>query len=169
MQVKWSHVLIIVALIFGLFIGRKTKTADTIRLVETVTDTITQEIRIDSLIYVKTFIKIPSKIDTQAVIKSYYSQRLIDSTIVINDVKIKFTGTLYENNFRDVNFTIQNLRPTQIVKEMKWSIFAGASVGREIFAPTVAVQYDKHNIGVGYNLLGDNQIILSYQYILWGK
>ena len=169
MKVKWSHVLIIAALFLGLFIGRKTKSADTIRVIKTVTDTIKQEIRIDSLIYVTSIVKTPSKIDTQAVIESYYSQRLIDTTIVINEARIKFTGTLYENHLRDVNFTIQNLRPTQIVKEMKWSIFAGASVGREIFAPTVAVQYDKHNIGVGYNLLGDNQIILSYRYLLWEK
>jgi len=169
MKVKWSHILIIISLLLGLFIGRKTKNADTIRVVDTVTDTITREIRIDSLIYVESIVKIPSKIDTQAVIERYYRQRLIDTTIVINEAKIKFTGTLYENTLRNIDFKIQNLRPTQIVKEMKWSIFAGASVGREILAPTVAVQYDKHNIGVGYNLLGDNQIILSYRYLLWEK
>lgn len=169
MKVKWSHILIIISLLLGLFIGRKTKNADTIRVVDTVTDTITREIRIDSLIYVESIVKIPSKIDTQAVIERYYSQRLIDTTIVINEAKIKFTGTLYENTLRNIDFKIQNLRPTQIVTEMKWSIFAGASVGREMFGPTVAVQYDKHNIGVGYNLLGDNQIILSYRYLLWEK
>lgn len=167
MQVKWSHILIIIALLLGLFIGRKTKNASTIRVVDTVTDTITREIRIDSLIYVESIVKMPSKIDTQAVIESYYSHRLIDTTIVINEARIKFTGTLYENNLRDVNFKIQNLRPTQIVKEMKWSIWAGANVGREVFAPSVDVQYDKHNVGIGYNLIGQNQITLSYKYQLW--
>jgi len=169
MKVKWSHILIIISLLLGLFIGRKTKNASTIRVVDTVTDTITREIRIDSLIYVESIVKIPSKIDTQAVIERYYSQRLIDTTIVINEAKIKFTGTLYENTLRNIDFKIQNLRPTQIVKEMKWSIFAGASVGREIFAPTVDVQYDKHNVGIGYNLIGANQIVLSYKYQLWGN
>ena len=167
MQVKWSHIFIIIALLLGLFIGRKSKTNNTIRIVDTITDTVTNVIRIDSIIYKDSIVEIPSKIDTQSVIESFYSHRLIDTTIVSNEAKIKFTGTLYENNLRHIDFKIQNLRPTQVVTEMKWSIWAGASIGKEIFLPSVDVQYDKHNVGIGYNLIGANQIVLSYKYQLW--
>lgn len=167
MRVKWYHIAIVVALLLGAFLGRKTKGGSTVRVVETIHDTIPVPFRIDSLIYVTDTIQLPSTIDTGAVIEAFYSRRLIDTTVVVNEARIKFTGTLFENNLRNVTFSLQNLRPTQVVVEMKWSLWGGVNIGNEVLAPSISGQYDKHRAGIAYNLIGQNQLIFSYQYMLW--
>ena len=165
MQVKWYHIIVIVAcLLLGWHLGSKNPKV----VVETIYDTSVDTLYIDSIIYdTDTLVLPPRPIDTNAVVNDYYHKRTIDTTITVNEVKIKFTGSLYENNIRDVQFAVQNLKPTQVVKEMKWSIWGGASLGNQVFAPSVDLQYANHKLGVGYNLIGDNQLIFSYKYKIW--
>lgn len=165
MTIKWYHITILAAAIFlGWHLGSKNPKV----VVETIYDTRIDTVTVDSIIYdTDTLILPQGKIDTNAVLEAFYKKKTFDTTIVSNEVTIKFTGNLYENTLRNVVFETQNLRPTQVVTEMKWSIWGGALVGNQVFAPSVDLQYANHKLGVGYNLIGDNQLIFSYKYMLW--
>lgn len=165
--IKWYHIALIF-LVLGFIAGRRVYNGSSVRVIETRTDTITQVVKVDSLIYVTERIELPSTIDTNAVIQAFYSERLVDTTIVVNEAKIKFTGTLLENNLRNVNFSIQNLRPTQIVQEMKYSLSVGGVVGKEIIAPSVMLDIDNHKIGLGYNFLNGG-LLVNYHYRIWSR
>jgi len=158
---KWYHIVLLAAsILLGVYLGRKSPKV----VVETIYDTKIDTVAISSIVYNTDTIIIPSKIDTNAVVEAFYSKRKFDTMVVSNEVKIKFTGSLYENTLRNVVFETQNLRPTQVVKELKWRFSAGGTVGLNVFSPTLYAQYDKHEVGVGYNLIGDNGFLLTYKY-----
>lgn len=164
MQIKWQHiVLLLVAFIAGWYLSQRKKVVK----VKTIYDTRVDTITIDSIVYDTDTLILPQSIDTAAVVEAFYTKRKIDTTIISNEVKIKFTGSLYENTLRNVVFQTQNLRPTQVVQEMKWSLWGGVSLGNNVFAPSIDLQYANHELGIGYNLLGDNQLLFSYKYRLW--
>lgn len=165
MQIKWYHIILLALAIFlGWHLGHKNPKV----VVETIYDTRVDTVQVDSIIYDTDTLVLPQKpIDTNAVVEAFYRKKTFDTTIVSNEVKIKFTGYLYENKLRNVVFETQNLRPTQVVTEMKWSLWGGVSIGNQVFAPSIDLQYANHELGVGYNLLGENQIILSYKYRIW--
>jgi len=166
MQIKWYHIAALCVLFFfGGYFHRKGD-VNTVRVVETINDTITKVVTIDSIVYRDVEILIPQDVDTAAVIEDYFTSRSFDTIIHQNEVKIKFTGSLFENNLQDVRFSVQNTRPTQIVKEMKWGFYVGGVIGNGIAAPTIDAQYDKHMMGVGYNLIGGG-LTFSYKYKLW--
>lgn len=165
MQVKWYHILVIALAVFlGWHLGQKNPKV----VVDTIYDTRIDTIKVKELIYDTDTLILPQKpIDTNAVVEAFYRKKTIDTTVTVNQVKIKFTGSLYENNLSNLVFETQNLRPTQVVTEMKWSLWGGASVGNQVFAPSLDLQYANHELGVGYNLIGDNQLIFSYKYKIW--
>lgn len=164
MQIKWQHiVLLLVAFIAGWYLSQRKGVVT----VKTIYDTRVDTITIDSIVYDTDTLILPQSIDTAAVVEAFYTKRKIDTTIISNEVKIKFTGSLYENTLRNVVFQTQNLRPTQVVQEMKWSLWGGVNLGNNVFAPSIDLQYANHELGVGYNLLGDNQLLFSYKYRLW--
>lgn len=164
MQIKWQHiVLLLVAFIAGWYLSQRKEVVT----VKTIYDTRVDTITIDSIVYDTDTLILPQSIDTAAVVEAFYTKRKIDTTIISNEVKIKFTGSLYENTLRNVVFQTQNLRPTQVVQEMKWSLWGGVNLGNNVFAPSIDLQYANHELGVGYNLLGDNQLLFSYKYRLW--
>lgn len=164
MQIKWQHiVLLLVAFIAGWYLSQRKEVVK----VKTIYDTRVDTITIDSIVYDTDTLILPQSIDTAAVVEAFYTKRKIDTTIISNEVKIKFTGSLYENTLRNVVFQTQNLRPTQVVQEMKWSLWGGVSLGNNVFAPSIDLQYANHELGIGYNLLGDNQLLFSYKYRLW--
>lgn len=165
-KIKWYYIAI-GFFILGWVLSGNYK-GQTVRIIETRTDTITEFVKVDSLIYKTTEVLIPSKIDTQAVIRDFYNKRSVDTTIVINEAKIKFTGTLFENKLRDVQFNIQNLRPTQIVQEMKYSLSVGGIIGKEVIAPSASIQYDRHQLGASYNLLNGG-LLVNYHFRIWSK
>lgn len=165
MVVKWYHILIVAACLFlGWHLGRKNPKV----VVETIYDTSVDTLYIDSIVYdTDTLILPPSPIDTNAVVNDYYRKRTVDTTITVNEVKIKFTGSLYENRIKDIQFNVQNLKPTQIVKEMKWSVWGGATLGTNLIAPSISIQNQRHQFNVGYNMIGENRFIFGYKYRLW--
>ena len=164
MQIKWQHiVLLLVAFIAGWYLSQRKEVVT----VKTIYDTRVDTITIDSIVYDTDTLILPQSIDTAAVVEAFYTKRKIDTTIISNEVKIKFTGSLYENTLRNVVFQTQNLRPTQVVQEMKWSLWGGVNLGNNVFAPSIDLQYANHELGIGYNLLGDNQLLFSYKYRLW--
>lgn len=161
MQIKWQHiVLLLVAFIAGWYLSQRKKVVK----VKTIYDTRVDTITIDSIVYDTDTLILPQSIDTAAVVEAFYTKRKIDTTIISNEVKIKFTGSLYENTLRNVVFQTQNLRPTQVVQEMTWSISGGVTAGRNVLAPTIYSQYANHELGVGYNLIGEGGILLTYKY-----
>ena len=164
MHIKWQHiVLLLVAFIAGWYLS---PTKQKVK-VETIYNTKVDTVTIKEFVYDTDTLILPQSIDTLSVVEAFYTQRKIDTTIISNEVKIKFTGSLYENTLRNVVFQTQNLRPTQVVKEMKWSLWGGVSVGNQVFAPSIDLQYANHEVGVGYNLIGENQLLFSYKYRLW--
>lgn len=161
MTFKWYHIVFLVAsVLLGLYLGRKTPKV----VVETIYDTRIDTVSVDLIVYNTDTLILPSEIDTNAVVEAFYSKRKFDTTIVSNEVKIKFTGSLYENTLRNVVFETQNLRPTQLVKELKWSFSVGGTVGVNIFSPTIYSQYENHEFGVGYNLIGEGGFLITYKY-----
>lgn len=168
MQVRISTILIILgAIVASFFLGRCNREIKKVEVIKTVTDTITQTIKVDSLVYVTNTLHIPTKIDTNAVINDYFTKKHISFSDTINEVKIKFTGNLFQNDLSDIKLTVQNNRPTQIVRELNNGIWGGVSIGADIIAPSVAVQVDKHLFGLSYNLISENRLIIDYKYRLW--
>lgn len=166
MTIKWYHILaLVVAILLGWYLG----SSDPEVVVETKYDTRIDTVTIESIVHdTDTLILPPRPIDTNAVVEAFYRKKTFDTTVVSNEVKIKFTGSLYENQLRNVVFETQNLRPTQIVREMTWSFWGGFVVGTNIVAPSISVQRDNHQFGLSYNLVGDEQrFLMSYKYRLW--
>lgn len=165
MKIKWYHILILALAIFlGWHLGRKNPKI----VVETIYDTRIDTITVDSIIYdTDTLILPQGEIDTSAVVGAFYKKKAFDTTIVSNEVKIKFTGSLYENTLRDVVFETQNLRPTQVVTQMKWSVWGGANLGTNLVAPSISIQNNKHQFNIGYNIVGEHKFIFGYKYRLW--
>lgn len=165
MQIKWYHILVLaLAVILGYYLGYKGN--------KTIVRTVYQDKPvysiIDSIIYKTDTLMLPSEpIDTQAVVEDYFTSRSFDTTVVVNEVKLTFGGTVFNNKLHGLDLSVANFRPTQVVEEVKWALLGGTTVGNNIVAPTLEVQYGKHQAGVGYNLVGDNQIFLTYKYRLW--
>ena len=168
MQVRISTILIVLgAVITSFFLGRCNREVKQVEVVKTITDTITQTIKVDSLVYVTNTLHIPANVDTNAVIQDYFTKKQISFSDTVNEVKIKFTGNLFQNNLSDVKLDVTNYRPTQILREKKNGLWGGVSIGADIIAPSVSVQVDKHMVGLSYNLISENRIIIDYKYRLW--
>lgn len=168
MQIRISTILIVLgAILSSFFVGRCNREVKEIEVIKTVTDTITETIKVDSLVYVTNTLRIPAKVDTNAVIQDYFTKKEISFSDTINEVKIKFTGNLFKNDLSDIKLSVKNYRPTQIVRERKNGLWGGVSLGAEIIAPSVSVQIDKHMVGLSYNLISENRIIVDYKYRLW--
>lgn len=54
-----------------------------------------------------------TKIDTQALIKDYFTQRIIKDNYSDTNIKISILDTLYQNKLQGRTITYQNLKPTQ--------------------------------------------------------
>ena len=168
MQVRISTILIVLGtVIASFFLGRCNREVKQVEVVKTITDTITQTIKVDSLVYVTNTLHIPAKVDTNAVIQDYFTKKQISFSDTVNEVKIKFTGNLFQNNLSDIKLDVTNYRPTQILREKKNGLWGGVSIGADIIAPSVSVQVDKHMVGLSYNLISENRIIIDYKYRLW--
>lgn len=167
-QVRISTILIVLgAIVASFFLGRRNREVKQVEVVKTITDTIKQTIKVDSLVYVTNTLHIPAKVDTNAVIQDYFTRKHISFSDTINEVKIKFTGNLFQNDLSDIKLDVTNYRPTQILREKKNGIWGGVSVGSNVIAPSVGVQVDKHLFGLSYNLISENRIIIDYKYRLW--
>jgi len=160
-----SIILIVLSFIGGYYYCNTT--IEPIRLIETTTDSIPYPIYLDSIVYVDSIVTIPSNIDTGAILQAYFTKRSFDTTIVVNEVRLKFTGNLLENTLQQPKFIVSNLRPTQIVEKLNRSIMIGGILGIDVFSPTIDYQFNNHVVGVGYNLLSDNRFLISYKYKLF--
>lgn len=160
MTIKWYHILTLsLAVLIGFFMGRKEP------IIETVYNDVPVEVYIDSISYVHDTLIVPSEpIDTGAIIEDYFTKKSFDTTIVVNEVRLNLGGDIYQNNLRGLNIVTSNLRPTQVVKEIKWTLSAGATLGPSVFSPTLFAGYDRHELGVGYNLIGQQGLVFTYKY-----
>ena len=111
---------------------------------------------------------IPADVDTNAVIKDYFSRVTYSGDTTVNELRIKYSLDLSRNRLQNINYTFQNLRPTEIVlREKINAISVGGIVGVNLVAPSVVYQRGPWQYDVSYNLL-DSQNNPTYSKIILG-
>lgn len=104
--------------------------------------------------------------DTAAILADYFKMISYDSIILRNDssitnwVDLKIT----QNRLYEISGYSLNNRKQVVIKEDYNNFGIGGLVGGDLFAPTISYQWNSHNIGLGYNVVGSNGIILKYEY-----
>lgn len=159
-MIKWYHILIVIAsFALGWYLAQK----EPVVKIEYKDKPVPY--KVDSIVYQTDTLKLPpDPIDTNAVVADYYRDRAFDTTIVVNEVKLNVGGSVFENRLQGLNFDIANLRPTKIEVIPTWEISGGAIIGTDLFAPSIYTGYKNHEFGVGYNVMGEQGIIVSYKY-----
>lgn len=153
-----------ITLLIGIYIGSQNSD----EIVKTVYEDKPVPYKVDSIVYKTDTLILPNEaIDTNAVIEEYFRKRTFDTNFVVNEVELSVGGTVFENKLKNLDFSISNLRATEVYKQPKWSLSGGAVAGNNIFAPTIYSQFANHEIGVGYNLISEGGFILSYKYTFY--
>lgn len=111
-------------------------------------------------------VPIDVEIDSAAVVKAYYTKRPFYFEDTVQEVKIKFTGTLFENSLTAPRLVVQDLRPQEVAERLSWSGWVGGYVGRETAAVTLAVQYERNMFEVSYNAL-NSSFLIGYKRKIW--
>lgn len=165
MHIKWYHIVITFLLLgLGYYLGSNNA--------EVVTKVVYEDkpvpYRVDSIIYKTDTLRLPQDpIDTNAVVTDYFRDRYFDTTVTVNEVKLKVEGSIFENRLQGLDFNVSNLRPIEIHTIPKWEISGGAVIGNNLFAPSIYSQYANHELGLGYNIVGEQGLVLSYKYTFW--
>ena len=164
-MIKWYHIVIaVIVFLLGIHVG--SDSGD--EVIKTVYQDVPVPYRVDSIIYQKDTLILPNEaIDTNAVVEEYFRRRTFDTNFVVNEVELSVGGTVFENELKNLDFSISNLRATEIYKQPKWTLSGGAVAGRNVFAPTISTQFANHEVGLGYNLIGDGGVLLSYKYTFY--
>lgn len=96
----------------------------------------------------------PAPIDSAAVVEAYYTHRPFYFEDTVQNVKIRFTGTLYENTLNTPRLMVQDLRPREVVEQMRWSGWIGGRIGPRRAEVSLAVAYQKNMFEVNYDAIG---------------
>jgi len=162
-------IAILLVLVFsGYYFWSKSKIHDVIEPVKYKSvDTIT----VDSLIYIRdTVIIPPGEIDTSEIIRKYFSSRDIDTTVVNvydkHEIKIRFTGNLYENSLRNVTFSTESVFLEPKIKPKIWALSAGIILGPEMAMPVIAVRRKRSEIILGKNFINQSGVFIGYKHDL---
>jgi len=112
----------------------------------------------------------PGPVDTGRVVEEYFKRKTFDTTIVAvtpnSELKIKFTGSLYQNNLSDVVLQTSSGFSRPELKPKNWSVSMGAIAGLETFMPLAGIKYKRHELMVGRNLLQQNGWYIGYKMTL---
>lgn len=164
-----SIAIVAVLIALGFFFWPRSKNIGPPDIIEhTAVDTV----KIDSLIYIRdTVIIPPGPIDTSEIIRKYFSSREIDTTVVNvsdkHEIKIRFTGNLYENSLTNVRFFTESVYLEPKIKPKVWAVSAGVIFGPDMAMPTISVRRKRSEIIIGKNFINQAGIYVGYSYDLF--
>lgn len=170
MRALLSNILGVLAILaIGVWLGIGYQKGKFVKEVEIVRDTIVKTVKQDSIVYKQVIkqVKIPSKIDTLAVVKSYYTSHKEQVSFKANDVKITFDLSTYKNKGTITNATIQNFRATKKIeyKEIK-GLFFGFDLGSTTKQLGLDYVYKKYLYSINYDL-NTSDLLLGFKFKLF--
>ena len=109
--------------------------------------------------------------DSMSIFKKFYTRKKVEKTIVTdNEVKIKFTGEMFQNNLSNIQFDVVNYRATnqEFYSHNNNNIYAGLLVSKDLIAPTISYTHKKLMFTTGYNLNNSSFIFgAKYNLLSW--
>lgn len=149
-----------VFMVLTFFVGRWTA-PETMPLVVTeyATDTVMVSVNVpvreDTIIYRD----IPQDIDSLSVALEYYADHPFTISVEADQVKVEGKGVISQNSIDTLFLEITNNRPTAIFRpEYKNSLMIGAEAGNGLLAFKAGYRYKNWEVGLGYDILNENQI-----------
>jgi len=116
----------------------------------------------DSITWLHDTVFLPT--DTAKILTDYFKIISYDSISLRNDssitnwIRVKVT----QNRLYEVKGYSLNNRKTSIIEDHN-NLGIGAIVGKQLVAPTISYQFNQHQFGIGYNVVGSG-LVLQYEY-----
>lgn len=157
----FSEILAIGAfLVLCFFVGRWTApTTEPLVKTQYVLDTVQVKVAVPVEVERIVYQDIPKDIDSLEVAQSYFAKHPVNFSAEANEVKIEGKGVISQNVLDTFFLDITNYRPTTIMRpSYRNSIHAGIESGLGLLAFKASYHYKDWEVGLGYDVLTENQI-----------
>ncbi len=105
------------------------------------------------------FFPVPSDVDTQAVLKDYFSKKAYNDTIInIPELKVTVIDTVTQNKVVD-RFVYYEMKPPVVKQLPRYGLSVSAMVGYRTFPVMLELRKDKVGLLAGYDFYNKSPMI----------
>jgi len=123
-------------------------TSDTLKIYDTIPHNIDHStIHLDTILYPDTIL-IPSKIDTQKILKDYYSVHQYSREFKDTNIVVNLLDDITKNNIYNKQFTYKILKPTEIIHNVYSYKTTHWSLGPSLEYGLISSGQFKYSIGI---------------------
>lgn len=175
MQLTWKHiVLLALAALFGFFAGCNRNAGGEAERVVRDTVTVTVPGQIDTLEVRQVSTRtvhdtVAARVDTAAILQDYLiNERSYTASGQGQEVKVTAKPVIFRNRLDTINFSIQNLRATEIYETKKNALGLGLSGSKEFIAASLSYRHQRWRFGAGYNIWQEAPVVsVEYEIFQW--